>query len=136
MIVYAFEPMSSVQQRGELIGRIAGDMRGKLWIDPDDAAVARIEFASVSALSLGMGLLGNVKNFQGYAEQKKVRGEIWLPSHQEFVAQGRELISGFCIRQLSEFTDYLKASTDVFPQVRMPKTTDTTEVKHLGEDHD
>ena len=121
MIVYRFEPNSSTQQRGELVSRIAGDMKGTVWIDPDDAAVARMEFASVSPLRLGMGFLGNVKGFQGYVEQRRMHDAIWLPIHQEFVAQGRELIKGFRIRQVSEFSDYLKATTDVFQQIHSPK---------------
>jgi hypothetical protein len=36
------------------------------------------------------------------------------------VAQGREIVQGFRIRQVSEFTDYLKATTDVLQQVHAP----------------
>jgi len=122
MLVYAFEPKARVGHRGELTGRIAGDMKGKMWISPEDAAIARVEFTSVSALSLGMGFLGNIKGFEGYVEQRQMRDNVWLPSHQEFVAQGRELIRGFRIRQVDEFSDYLKATTDVFQQIHSPKT--------------
>jgi hypothetical protein len=66
---------------------------------------------------LGLGFLGSVKGFEGFIEQQKVHDEIWLPSHQEFVAQGRQLVAGFRIRQVDEFSDYLKATTDVFQQV-------------------
>ena len=122
MIVYAFEPKATGERRGELADRIAGDMKGKMWIRPDDAAITRVEFTSVSALSVGMGFLGNIKSFDGFVEQRQMRGEIWLPSHQEFVAQGRELIKGYRIRQVSDFSDYLRATTDVFQQIHAPKT--------------
>ena len=120
LIVYAFEPKSPAQPGGELASRIAGDMKGTVWIDPEDAAVTRMEFASVAALRLGMGFLGKIRGFEGYVEQRKIQGEIWLPSHQEFVAQGRELIKGFRIRQVSDFSAYLKATTDVFQQIHSP----------------
>jgi hypothetical protein len=120
MIVYAFEPKSHPQRQGDLAGKVAGDMKGNMWISPDDAEIARMEFASVSSLSLGMGLLGSVKGFEGFIEQQKVHDEICLPSHQEFVAQGRQLVTGFRIRQVDEFSDYLKATTDVFQQVHSP----------------
>jgi hypothetical protein len=84
-----------------------------------------MEFTGVSTLNLGWGLLGTVKGFDGYLEQKMVRGEAWLPSHQEFVANGRELWKGYQMRQVSEFTDYLKASTDVFQQIHAPKVAST-----------
>ena len=114
MIVYAFEPKSPPRRQGDLAGKVAGDMKGTMWISPDDAEIARMEFTSVSSLSLGLGFLGSVKGFEGFIEQQKVHDEIWLPRHQEFVAQGRQLVTGFRIRQVDEFSDYLKASTDVF----------------------
>jgi hypothetical protein len=116
MIVYAFEPKLPPPGHGDLGSRIAGDMKGKMWISPDDAAIVRMEFTSVSALS--RGFLGKVKNFDGYIEQQPVHDDIWLPSHQEFVARGRELIKGFRIRQVDELNDYLKASSDVFQHIR------------------
>lgn len=136
-MVYAFEPKAAVEQHGELGDRIAGDLRGKMWIDPNDLAVTRMEFSSASPLSLGMGFLGNIKGFDGSFDQRKVRGELWVPSHQDFVANGRQLISGFRIRQVSDFTDYLKATTDVFQQIHDPKSgADTTEIKFSGDDHE
>jgi hypothetical protein len=121
LIVYAFEPKATPPREGDLSDRISGDMKGKMWISPEAQEIVRMEFTGVSALSLGWGLLGNVKGFDGYLEQKMVRGEAWLPSHQEFVANGRELLKGYQIRQVSEYGDYLKATTDVFQQIHAPK---------------
>jgi outer membrane lipoprotein-sorting protein len=129
MIVYAFEPKSPPQRQGSLAGKVAGDMKGTMWISPDDAEIARMEFSSVSSLSLGLGLLGNIKGFEGFLEQQKVHDEIWLPSHQEFVAQGRQLVAGFRIRQVDEFSDYLKASTDVFQQIHSPNADASGDTK-------
>jgi len=114
-VAYSFAPKSQPVRRGSSDEKIASDMKGTLWIDPEDAEVVRMEFSSAAPLDLSFFV--NVKNFQGFIEQRKVSGEIWLPSHQELVAQGRELIKGFRIRQVSEFTDYLKATTDVFQQI-------------------
>ena len=117
-IAYSFAPKAEPTRHGTADEKIAGDLKGTMWIDPKDAEVVRIEFSSVSPLSLGF--LVNVKGFQGFVEQRKVNGEIWLPTRQDFVAQGRELIKGFRIRQVSEFSDFLKATTDVFQQVHSP----------------
>ena len=129
MIVYAFEPKSPPRRQGDLAGKVAGDMKGTMWVSLDDAEIARMEFASVTSLSLGMGFLGSIKGFQGFIEQQRVHDEIWLPSHQEFVAQGRQLIAGFRVREVDEFSDYLKASTDVFQQIHAPNAgaSDATE---------
>jgi hypothetical protein len=121
LMVYTFEPKEAVAKQGDLMDRIAGDMKGKMWISADDEEVVRMEFTGVSELSLGWGLMGNVKGFEGYVEQKRIRGEAWLPSHEEFVANGRQFVSGFRMRQVSEYSDYLKASTDVFQQIHAPK---------------
>ena len=129
MMVYAFEPKSPPRRQGDLAGKVAGDMKGTMWISPDDAEIARMEFTSVSSLSLGLGFLGSVKGFEGFIEQQKVHDEIWLPSHQEFVAQGRQLVAGFRIRQVDEFSDYLKASTDVFQQIHSPNADASGDTK-------
>jgi hypothetical protein len=117
-VVYSFEPKAQPTRHGINDDKIAGDMKGTMWVDPEDGEIVRMEFVSVSSLSLGF--LVNVKGFQGFVEQRKINGEVWLPSRQDFVAQGHELIKGFRIRQVTEFSDYLKATTDVFQQVYSP----------------
>lgn len=119
VVVYNFGPKAALRRKGDLATRIAEDLKGKMWIAPDDAEIVRVEFTNVSPLTFGYGFLGNAKNFEGYVEQRKVH-EIWLPIHQEFVAQGRQLVQGFRIRQVDEFSDYLKATTDVFQQIHAP----------------
>ena len=117
-VVYSFAPKSQPARHGSSDDKIAGDMKGTMWVDPVDEEIVRMEFVSVSPLSLGF--LVNVKGFQGFVEQRMVNGEVWLPSRQDFIAQGRELIKGFRIHQVTEFSDYLKATTDVFQQVHSP----------------
>jgi hypothetical protein len=119
-IVYAYEPKSPAAPEGRLDEKITGDMKGLMWVSPGEEQILKIEFTSVSSIRMGMGILGKVKSFQGYTEQKKIRGEVWLPTHQEYVADGRQFISGFRIRSVSEFSDYLKATTDVFQQIHAP----------------
>jgi hypothetical protein len=119
-IVYSFMPKSQPLRHGTTDDKIASDMKGKMWISPDAGEVVRMEFASVSPL--GLNFLVSVKSFRGVVDQRKVNGEVWLPSRQDFVAQGRQLVAGFRIRQVSEFSDYLKATTDVFQQIHSPST--------------
>jgi hypothetical protein len=117
-VVYSFVPKSPPIRHGSN-EKLAGDMKGTIWVNSETAEVVRMEFSGVSAL--GLNFLVNVKNFQGFVEQRKVNGEVRLPSREDFVAQGRELVKGFRIRQVSEFNDYLKATTDVFQQLHSPK---------------
>jgi hypothetical protein len=120
-IVYSFAPKAQPLRHGSADDKIASDMKGQMWINPDAAEVIRMEFTSVS--SLGLNPLVSVKNFSGVLDQRKVNGEVWLPSRQDFVAQGRQIIAGFRMRQVSEFTDYLKATTDVFQQIHSPSAS-------------
>jgi hypothetical protein len=46
-----------------------------------------------------------------------------MPISQEYVAEGRELFKGFRIRQVDEFSEYLKASIDVFQQIHTPNAS-------------
>ena len=126
-VVYAFEPKAKPSHRGDMDAKISGDMRGTMWVLPQEAEIVRMEFSSVSPV--GLNWLTNVKNFEGFVEQRKVNGEVWLPSHQEFTAQGRELIVGFRIRRVSQFSDYLKATTDAFQQVHAPQAEATEGTK-------
>jgi hypothetical protein len=119
-IVYSFMPKSQPLRHGTSDDKSASDMKGKMWINPDAGEVVRMEFTSVSPL--GLNFLVSVKSFEGVVDQRKVNGEVWLPSRQDFVAQGRQLVAGFRIRQVSEFSDYLKATTDVFEQIHSPRT--------------
>jgi hypothetical protein len=119
VIVYSFVPKSRPVRHGNSDQKIASDIKGKMWINPEDAEVTRMEFNS--AEPLGLSPLLHVKSFRGFIEQRKVKGEVWLPSRQELVAEGREVIvKGFRMRQVSEFTDYLKATTDIFQKIHSP----------------
>ena len=119
-IVYSFMQKSQPLRHGTSVDKIASDMKGKMWINPAAGEVVRMEFTSVSPL--GLNFLVSVKSFQGVVDQRKVNGEVWLPGRQDFVAQGRQLVAGFRIRQVSEFSDYLKATTDVFQQIHSLST--------------
>jgi hypothetical protein len=117
-VVYAFAQTSQPLRHGTAQDKIASDMNGKMWINPDAAEVVRMEFTSIAPL--GFNFFLNVKRFQGVVDQRKVNNEVWLPRRQDFVAQGRQLVAGFRIRQVSEYSDYLKATTDVFQQIHAP----------------
>ncbi len=67
-MVYDFEPKTAPRRKGDLATRIGEDLKGKMWIAPDDAEILRVEFANVAPLTFGYGFLGNAKSFEGYVE--------------------------------------------------------------------
>lgn len=126
-VIYSFEPKSTPLRHGSSDDKIASDMKGKMWINPDAAEIIRMEFTSVSPL--GLDFMVKVKSFQGVVDQRKINGEVWMPSRQDFVADGRALVKGFHVREVSEFSDYLKATTDVFQQVHASNKPTADEIK-------
>src|SRR5579863_8100139 len=119
-VVYSFAPKEQPLRHGTSDDKIASDMKGKMWINPAAAEIIRMEFSSVSPL--GLNFLTSVKSFQGVVDQREINNEVWMPSRQDFVAEGRAVVKGFRVRQVSEFSDYLKATTDVFQQIHAPNS--------------
>jgi len=81
VIVYAFEPKSLPKDNGGPGSRIAGNLKGTVWVNPADGGIVRIEFQSVSALSLGF--LESLKALDGFVEMHRTEQGVWLPLHQE-----------------------------------------------------
>ena len=113
VIVYAFEPKSLLKDHGNLGSRIAGNLKGTVWVSPADGGIVRMEFRSVSALSLGF--LGSVKALDGFVEMQRTDHGVWLPFHQEFVVQGKNVVlfvtgirysRSFRIRKVDELSSY------------------------------
>src|ERR1700723_3327736 len=69
MMVYSFAPKAQPTRHGSSDEKIAGDMKGTMWINPEAAEIVRMEFTSVS--SLGLSLLVNVKSFQDSSNSEK-----------------------------------------------------------------
>lgn len=59
----------------------------------------------------------------------RVESEIWPPSGQEHMAQGRDLFRGFGIRQVTVSSEYSKATLDIFQQLPPPNRSHS-----LGQD--
>jgi hypothetical protein len=93
IVVFSFEPQSPVAKHGDLENRIAGDLKGTIWVSPKDASIVRFEFRSVLPISLGWGYLGRMDFLEGSIEMRKIGDNLWLPVRQEFVAQGKNVVA-------------------------------------------
>jgi hypothetical protein len=92
VIVFSFEPRSPVANHGDLKGRIAGDMKGTVWVSPNDASIVRLEFRTVLPIALGKGFLGRIDSLEGFLQMREVASNLWLPTRQEFVTQGKNAV--------------------------------------------
>jgi len=57
------------------------EMAGTAWVDEADKTLSRVEGRFVNAFKIGAGMLVSVKQGTNFVfEQKKVNGEVWLPT--------------------------------------------------------
>lgn len=92
VVVFSFEPQSLNFKHGDLESRIAGNLRGTVWVSPSDASIVRFEFRTVVPIVLGKGFLGRLDCLEGMLQMREADGDLWLPAHQEFVTQGKNTV--------------------------------------------
>jgi hypothetical protein len=123
VIAFSFEAQSPVAKHGDLQSRIAGDLRGTVWVSPGDTSIVRFEFQTVLPIALGKGFLGRIDYLKGFLQMQQGAGDLWLPARQEFVTQGKNTV-GFVVgvriskRFRTQQTDELDRYTPVFDMVR------------------
>jgi hypothetical protein len=90
-------------------------MDGSVWIDEQDAALARFEGHLKDNFHVAGGLLVNVKKDSRIEwEYKHVNGEVWFTSHFAVHGDGRFLLfKGFDFNSDTTFSDYRKMKTTV-----------------------
>jgi hypothetical protein len=117
VMVYCFEPQLPVAKHGHLASRLAADLKGTIWVNPDDASIVRFEFRTVWPISLGWGYLGNIDSLAGSLEMRDA-GSLWLPERQEYVTRGKKpavVVAGvrfrkkFHTRQTDQMSRYEQA---------------------------
>jgi hypothetical protein len=93
VIVFSFEPQSPVAKHGDLESRVEGDLKGTVWVSPNDASIVRFEFRTVLPIALGWGYLGCIDSLEGFVEMREAAGNLWFPARQEFVTQGKNAVA-------------------------------------------
>lgn len=72
------DPKAKTRNRMEDVIR---DMAGTVWVDEDDRAIAKIEGHFLNTFKIGAGLVVNIQKGTNFSmEQRKVNGEVWLPT--------------------------------------------------------
>lgn len=78
VVDYAGNPKAATKNRLEDVIR---NLAGTIWIDESDRAIVRLEGHFIDNYKVGAGLFVNIrKNTNFQVIQKKINGEIWLPS--------------------------------------------------------
>jgi hypothetical protein len=92
VVVFSFEPQSPAARHGDLESRIARDLKGTVWVSPNDASIVRFEFRTVLPISLGRGYLGSIDSLEGSLEMQEAASNLWLPARQEYLTQGKNAV--------------------------------------------
>jgi hypothetical protein len=125
VIVFSFEPQSHVAKHRDLESRVAGDLKGTVWVSPNDASIVRFEFRTVLPISLGWGYLGKIDSLEGSLEMRESAGNLWLPARQELVTNGKNVVAvvagikfskSFRTQQTDELSRYAPAFDMVQPK--------------------
>jgi len=94
-------PENTVQDR--IYNRIAGC----LWIDVEDAEIARIEAHLNEDLSLGwLGMLGSLKTCNLTLERQKMPEGVWVNAKQILLLVGRKIFSTMRYRATEESSGF------------------------------
>jgi hypothetical protein len=89
-IDYTGDPKAKTRNRGEDFVR---NLAGTIWVDEEDRTITRLEGHFVNSFKVGAGLVMNIKKDTSFlVEQRKINGEIWLPSHIEGKGAARVML--------------------------------------------
>ena len=87
--------------------RICNRFAGVLWIDSEEAEIARVEAHLTSEFSLGwLGALGSLTKCDITMERQRMPEAVWVNTKHAFLIHGRKLLSQMRYRVTDESTDF------------------------------
>lgn len=125
---YTGDPKAKTRNRAEDLIR---SLAGTIWVDEEDRTITRLEGHFINNFKIGAGLVINIKKDTSFSmEQRKINGEVWLPSRIE--GQGAARVMLFVSMNGSihvTYSDYrkFKATSTILPGVATvtdPSATD------------
>lgn len=116
-LVFDFEarPGDFDLERDSLLRRLAG----RLWVDEEEKAVARVEVRNTSGLRFALGIGATVRSLTFETDFRRLEEGAWLPRSLSASAVGRKLLfRGFRVRTTTTFGHYRRFEVDVQEEVR------------------
>ena len=112
---FAARPGDFDLERDGLLRRLAG----RLWVDEEDRAVARVHVRNTSGLRFALGIGATVSSLSFDAEFRRLEEGAWLPLAMEATAEGRKLLfKSFRVRTTTTYHDYRRFEVEVQETVR------------------
>ena len=106
--VMSFEPDTSKDlPEEEDEDRFLNALAGKVWIDAEDHAIARIHARLTHTVRFGLGLLAYFKKIDLKLDQRRDADGVWLPHTTRTYVWGRSLLlKPIRMREQSRFVEY------------------------------
>src|SRR5882672_9263164 len=83
--------------------------RGRVWVDKDEAQLAKLDVECIDTVSLGWFLARVHKGSRIVLEQTRVNDEVWLPKHVAVKVDVRlALLKNFNVEMEQTYRDYKK----------------------------
>jgi hypothetical protein len=106
--VLAFTPRTSRGAMRTIQDRILGRLTGRIWVDTEDAEVARLEVVLTESFSLGwLGWMGSLQECELHLERRRMPDGVWVPSRQSLLLVGRRLMTPLRYRTTEESYGYV-----------------------------
>ncbi|MFZ1009381.1 MAG: hypothetical protein WAN65_21240, partial [Candidatus Sulfotelmatobacter sp.] len=82
---------------------------GRVWIDKDEAQLAKMDIECIDTVSVGLFLARFHKGSRIVFEQTRINDEVWLPKHLALKVDVRlALLKNFNVEVEQAFHDYKK----------------------------
>jgi len=89
-------------------------LAGRLWVDEQDRAVAKIAVDNTSGIKIALGLAVKVQTLAFRAEFQHLEDQVWLPRSIETLVVGRKLlVSAFRLRTTLSYRNFRRFGVEV-----------------------
>jgi hypothetical protein len=92
-VVLAFRPKAGDLPEERLMDRVINLFRGRVWVDEEEAEIARAEVATEGTMRVWGGVLGSLERFELHLDRERSRFGVWFNRHAEIRIRARRLFS-------------------------------------------
>lgn len=112
VLVATFEPKRKDLPTKRRIDLVLNKLGGKIWIDEQDYELAKAQFHLTGPVSKFMGILANLRKFDGAIEQIRLDDGTWFPNQFENYFEGRIVFKSLRQRTQLQWTDFRKVGPE------------------------
>jgi hypothetical protein len=107
LLILSFHPKKNRGAEKSLEDRVLSRLAGTLWIDEQEAEVARLSVGLTEDLSLGwFGMIGSLKQFDLQISRERLADGTWVTQSQTVVLSGRKVLSTMRYRTRDEYSNF------------------------------